>query len=58
MYTDQQASQPTLWEESDPKYVNHSNQVKLSSFTTKIHTVNTMVTYREVNEEEEEEQQE
>ena len=34
------------WEESDPKYITQSNEVRLRSFTTKVHTVETSVAYR------------
>ena len=52
MYTDQDVLIPAKWEESDPKYINNSNQVRLRSFTTKIHKVNAMVTYKQVDDDE------
>lgn len=35
-----------LWEESDPKYINKANEVRLRSFSTKIHQVETAVAYK------------
>ena len=46
VYTDAQAEVPAAWEESDPKYINNSEDVKLRSFTTKVHKVDSMVSYR------------
>ena len=46
VYTDAQAEVPASWEESDPKYINNSEDVKLRSFTTKVHKVDSMVSYR------------
>ena len=37
---------PKAWEESDPKYIASSDEVKLRSFTTKVHKVDTMVSYK------------
>ncbi len=37
---------PKLWEESDPKYIANSDEVRLRSFTTKIHKVDASVTYK------------
>jgi mitotic spindle assembly checkpoint protein MAD2 len=51
VYTDAQASVPQAWEESDPKYISNSTDVKLRSFTTKVHKVDSMVSYK--NDEEE-----
>ena len=34
------------WEESDPRYIANSDEVKLRSFTTKVHKVDTMVSYK------------
>ena len=44
-------SVPQAWEESDPKYISNSTDVKLRSFTTKVHKVDSMVSYK--NDEEE-----
>ncbi len=38
-----QAQVPVEWAESDPKYIQDSNEVRLRSFTTQIHKVDTMV---------------
>merc|ERR1711904_422834 len=40
IYTDKQAEVPDAWDESDPKYiVGGCQEVKLRSFTTKVHKV-------------------
>jgi len=46
IYTPQDLDTPAQWEESDPKYIQKSNEVKLRSFTTKIHKIETSVAYR------------
>lgn len=46
VYTDSQTSVPMAWEESDPKYITKSNQVRLRSFTTSIHKLETSVAYK------------
>ena len=46
VYTNKEAAVPTEWEESDPKYINNSAEVRLRSFTTKVHKIDTMVAYR------------
>jgi len=47
VYTNADSSVPTNWEESDPRYINNSSEtVKLRSFTTKVHKVGAMVSYR------------
>ena len=48
VYTASDIDVPQSWEESDPKYITHSNEVRLRSFTTRIHKVDTMVAYRAV----------
>ncbi len=45
VYTDTDLSVPAAWEESDPKLIANSAEVKLRSFSTKIHKVDTMVSY-------------
>jgi mitotic spindle assembly checkpoint protein MAD2 len=41
---------PTTWSDSDPCYIlNHSSEVKLRSFTTSIHKVDTLVAYKEAD---------
>jgi hypothetical protein len=36
VYADQEAEVPRTWEESDPKFVANSEEVRLRSFTTKV----------------------
>lgn len=50
VYTNKEASVPKLWEDSDPKYIMNSQEVKLRSFTTSVHKVESMVTYKEADE--------
>jgi mitotic spindle assembly checkpoint protein MAD2 len=41
---------PTTWSDSDPCYIlNNSSEVKLRSFTTSIHKVDTLVAYKEAD---------
>eukprot|EP00535_Pseudo-nitzschia_heimii_P003094 CAMPEP_0197173920 /NCGR_PEP_ID=MMETSP1423-20130617/655_1 /TAXON_ID=476441 /ORGANISM="Pseudo-nitzschia heimii, Strain UNC1101" /LENGTH=223 /DNA_ID=CAMNT_0042622789 /DNA_START=56 /DNA_END=727 /DNA_ORIENTATION=- len=47
VYTKKDAVVPTKWEESDPCYITNSQEVKLRSFTTSVHKVDSMVAYRE-----------
>ncbi len=37
---------PRAWEESDPKMITDSDEVKLLSFTTKVHKVDAAVSYK------------
>jgi mitotic spindle assembly checkpoint protein MAD2 len=46
VYTDSEAAVPNSWEESDPKYIANSQEVRLRSFTTKVHKVDAMVSYK------------
>jgi mitotic spindle assembly checkpoint protein MAD2 len=46
VYTNIDVHIPLTWEESDPKYIINSQEVRLRSFTTKIHKVDTMVAYK------------
>ncbi|KIY97980.1 Mitotic spindle assembly checkpoint protein MAD2A [Monoraphidium neglectum] len=46
VYTDTKSSVPDEWEESDPRYITNATDVKLRSFTTKVHKVDTVVSYR------------
>jgi mitotic spindle assembly checkpoint protein MAD2 len=46
VYTDKNTDIPKTWEESEPKYVQKSAKVRLRSFTTKIHKVDTLVSYK------------
>lgn len=50
VYTNKEAVVPKLWEDSDPKYIMNSQEVKLRSFTTSVHKVDSMVTYKEADE--------
>eukprot|EP00339_Tiarina_fusa_P030043 CAMPEP_0117056962 /NCGR_PEP_ID=MMETSP0472-20121206/39526_1 /TAXON_ID=693140 ORGANISM="Tiarina fusus, Strain LIS" /NCGR_SAMPLE_ID=MMETSP0472 /ASSEMBLY_ACC=CAM_ASM_000603 /LENGTH=213 /DNA_ID=CAMNT_0004773623 /DNA_START=99 /DNA_END=740 /DNA_ORIENTATION=+ len=50
VYTKKDAAVPTKWEDSDPCYIMNSQEVKLRSFTTSVHKVDSMVTYREADE--------
>lgn len=36
VYTDKNSEVPALWEESDPRYIKDSAEVRLRSFTTKV----------------------
>jgi mitotic spindle assembly checkpoint protein MAD2 len=36
VYADTKAALPTTWEESDPRYIGNSEEVRLRSFTTKV----------------------
>ncbi len=51
IYTDKNAAIPIDWEESDPRFVADSTQVRLRSFTTKVHKVDTMVSYKNPSDE-------
>jgi mitotic spindle assembly checkpoint protein MAD2 len=46
VYTPNDCRTPELWEESDPKYIAENNEVKLRSFNTNIHQVQTSVAYK------------
>mmetsp|Transcript_338 Transcript_338/g.570 ORF Transcript_338/g.570 Transcript_338/m.570 type:complete len:243 (+) Transcript_338:137-865(+) len=50
VYTDKDAVVPQKWEDSDPRYIMNSQNVKLRSFTTSVHKVESMVTYKEADE--------
>ncbi|KAG7336725.1 HORMA domain containing protein [Nitzschia inconspicua] len=50
VYTKKEAAVPAKWEDSDPCYIMNSQEVKLRSFTTSVHKVDSMVTYRERDE--------
>ncbi|CAK4243776.1 unnamed protein product [Aphanomyces euteiches] len=47
VYTDKDVLVPQTWEESDPRFVNNSVQVRLRSFSTKVHKVDAMVAYKD-----------
>jgi mitotic spindle assembly checkpoint protein MAD2 len=46
MYTDNDALVPEEFAVSDPKYIAKSEEMRLRSFSTKVHKVNTAVSYR------------
>ncbi|KAK9707524.1 hypothetical protein RND81_07G203200 [Saponaria officinalis] len=45
-YTDKDVKAPFTWIESDPKLISNPQMVKLHSFDTKIHKVDTLVSYK------------
>eukprot|EP00916_Digyalum_oweni_P013908 GHVL01022734.1.p2 GENE.GHVL01022734.1~~GHVL01022734.1.p2 ORF type:complete len:205 (-),score=33.57 GHVL01022734.1:729-1343(-) len=46
VHTAKDADVPTTWEESEAKLISNSEEVKLRSFTTKIHRVDGIVSYK------------
>mmetsp|Transcript_11177 Transcript_11177/g.27139 ORF Transcript_11177/g.27139 Transcript_11177/m.27139 type:complete len:207 (+) Transcript_11177:105-725(+) len=46
VYTDSNVEVPQAWEESDPKYINNQQEVRLRSFSTMVHKVDAMVAYK------------
>lgn len=50
IYTNKTAVVPQKWADSDPRYIMNSQEVKLRSFTTSFHQVDSMVTYKEADE--------
>mmetsp|Transcript_2474 Transcript_2474/g.2435 ORF Transcript_2474/g.2435 Transcript_2474/m.2435 type:complete len:206 (-) Transcript_2474:59-676(-) len=46
VYADQNATVPISWEDSDACYIICAEDVRLRSFDTKVHRVDTMVSYR------------
>lgn len=50
VYTDKDICVPQKWADSDPCYVSstHSSEVKLRSFTTSVHKIDSMVVYKQV----------
>lgn len=54
-YTDKDTNVPMAWVESDAKLINNPQMVKLHSFDTKIHKVDTIVSYKNDDDEDEEE---
>lgn len=50
VYTDKNANVPDKWADSDPCYIMNSAEVKLRSFTTSVHKVDSMVSYKEADE--------
>ena len=50
VYTDKDVEAPEKWADSDPCYILNSAEVKLRSFTTTVHKVDSMVAYKEADE--------
>ncbi|KAM9678246.1 LOW QUALITY PROTEIN: mitotic spindle assembly checkpoint protein MAD2A-like [Trichechus inunguis] len=46
IYTDKDLVVPEKWEESGPQFITNSEEVRLCSFTTTFHKVNSVVAYR------------
>jgi mitotic spindle assembly checkpoint protein MAD2 len=46
IYTHNNTECPSEWDDSDPCYIVNSEEVKLKSFSTKVHTVSTAVSYK------------
>ncbi|KAJ0055865.1 hypothetical protein NL108_013994 [Boleophthalmus pectinirostris] len=46
VYADKDLVVPEKWEESGPQIISQSEEVRLRSFTTSIHKVNSMVAYK------------
>eukprot|EP00199_Chlamydomonas_sp_CCMP681_P005975 CAMPEP_0119109016 /NCGR_PEP_ID=MMETSP1180-20130426/16793_1 /TAXON_ID=3052 ORGANISM="Chlamydomonas cf sp, Strain CCMP681" /NCGR_SAMPLE_ID=MMETSP1180 /ASSEMBLY_ACC=CAM_ASM_000741 /LENGTH=213 /DNA_ID=CAMNT_0007094711 /DNA_START=26 /DNA_END=667 /DNA_ORIENTATION=+ len=47
VYTDEVDDVPAEWEDSDPRNINNAEMVALRAFTTKVHSVKTMVTFKQ-----------
>jgi mitotic spindle assembly checkpoint protein MAD2 len=50
VYTDKEVEAPEKWADSDPCYILNSAEVKLRSFTTTVHKVDSLVAYKEADE--------
>ncbi len=46
MYTDDDVQEPSGWEESDPRYIVNADEVKLRSFSTKVHRIDACVAFK------------
>mmetsp|Transcript_36879 Transcript_36879/g.90750 ORF Transcript_36879/g.90750 Transcript_36879/m.90750 type:complete len:206 (+) Transcript_36879:78-695(+) len=46
VYTDNDVDVPQAWEESEPKYINNQQEVRLRSFSTSVHKVDAMVAFK------------
>jgi mitotic spindle assembly checkpoint protein MAD2 len=46
IFASKETEVPLAWEESDPRYISNSSEVKLRSFTTKVHKIDSMVAYK------------
>ena len=49
VYTRKATDVPTTWEDTDPRYITNATEVKLRSFTTKLHAVDTAVSYADAS---------
>mmetsp|Transcript_22393 Transcript_22393/g.61872 ORF Transcript_22393/g.61872 Transcript_22393/m.61872 type:complete len:211 (+) Transcript_22393:169-801(+) len=47
VYTDSMDAVPEEWEDSDPRSIDNAEMVALRGFSTKVHAVKTMVTYKQ-----------
>jgi mitotic spindle assembly checkpoint protein MAD2 len=45
-YTDKESEIPFEWEESDPRYIDGAANVQLRSFSTSLHKVEALVSYK------------
>ena len=50
VYNNLKAIAPKKWEESDPRYIINIQEVKLRSFSTSVHKVDSLVIYKEADE--------
>lgn len=46
VYTDKDIDVPESWGEDGPQFITNSEEVRLRSFTTSIHKVDTMVAFK------------
>lgn len=46
VYTHKDVESPDTWDETGPQFIANSDQVRLRSFTTTIHKVDTCVSYK------------
>ena len=49
VYTNRNAEVPLKWEDSDPHFIPNAETVKLRSFSTNVHNVDTAVSYQQIN---------
>lgn len=49
VYADNAAAVPVTWEDSDPCFIANGEDVRLRSFTTKIHTIDLAVQYKGID---------
>jgi mitotic spindle assembly checkpoint protein MAD2 len=50
VYTDKSIDAPDQWTDSDPCYILNSSEVKLRSFKTSVHKIDSMVAYKDADE--------